>query len=84
MEAVRRAVQLSQESVRAAATHSGVSPTTTSQVERRNRTIKDATVKRDAYDGHEQLRARLHLVVDADNDARRSRACRALRPASSS
>ncbi len=34
-------------------------PWTNAQVERMNRTIKDATVKRYHYDGHEQLRTHL-------------------------
>ncbi|MEM9431880.1 MAG: IS481 family transposase, partial [Pseudomonadota bacterium] len=41
------------------------------QVERMNRTIKDATVKRDRYDGHVQLRSHLADVLDAYNFARR-------------
>ncbi len=40
-------------------------PWTNGQVERMNRTIKDATVKRDHYETHEQLRAHLQLFVDA-------------------
>ena len=46
-------------------------PWTNGQVERMNRTIKDATVKRYHYDSHDQLRAHLHLFVDAYNHARR-------------
>ena len=41
------------------------------QVERMNRTIKDATVKRYFYDTHDQLRTHLRDFVDAYNFARR-------------
>ena len=41
------------------------------QVERMNRTIKDATVKRYHYASHDELRAHLQLFVDAYNHARR-------------
>ena len=40
------------------------------QVERMNRTIKEATVKRYHYDDHEQLRRHLDLFIDAYNHAR--------------
>jgi transposase InsO family protein len=50
------------------------------QVERMNRTIKDATVKRYHYDSHDQLRAHLHLFVDAYNHARRLKTLRGLTP----
>ena len=53
-------------------------PWTNGQVERMNRTIKDATVKRYHYDAHEQLRAHLHLFVDAYNHARRLKTLRGL------
>ena len=46
-------------------------PWTNGQVERMNRTIKDATVKRYHYDDHDQLRAHLRNFVDAYNFARR-------------
>ena len=55
-------------------------PWTNGQVERMNRTIKDATVKRFHYDGHEQLRAHLALFVDAHNHARRLKTLRGLTP----
>jgi transposase InsO family protein len=55
-------------------------PWTNGQVERMNRTIKDATVKRYHYDGHEQLRAHLQLFVDAHNHARRLKTLRGLTP----
>jgi transposase InsO family protein len=53
-------------------------PWTNGQVERMNRTIKDATVKRYHYDSHDQLRAHLRLFVDAYNHARRLKALRGL------
>jgi transposase InsO family protein len=46
-------------------------PWTNGQVERMNRTIKDATVKRYHYDDHDQLRRHLSDVVDAYNFGRR-------------
>ena len=55
-------------------------PWTNGQVERMNRTIKDATVKRYHYDSHDQLRAHLHLFVDAYNHARRLKTLRGLTP----
>ena len=55
-------------------------PWTNGQVERMNRTIKEATVKRDHYDSHAQLRAHLDLFVDADNHARRLKTLRGLTP----
>lgn len=45
-----------------------------------NRTISDATVKRDHYDSHEQLRDHLQLLVDTDNHARRLKTLRGLTP----
>ena len=50
------------------------------QVERMNRTIKDATVKRYHYDSHDQLRTHLHLFVDAYNHGRRLKTLRGLTP----
>jgi transposase InsO family protein len=55
-------------------------PWTNGQVERMNRTIKDATVKRYHYDGHDQLRAHLELFLDAYNHARRLKTLRGLTP----
>src|SRR3712207_3443946 len=49
-------------------------------IERMNRTIKDATVRRYHYDTHDQLRAPLQLVVDAYNYARRLKTLRGLTP----
>ena len=46
-------------------------PWTNGQVERMNRTIKDATVKRYFYETHDQLRTHLRDFVDAYNFARR-------------
>jgi transposase InsO family protein len=53
---------------------------TNGQVERMNRTIKEATVKRHHHDGHDQLRAHLQLFVDAYNYARRLKTLRGLTP----
>ena len=44
---------------------------TNGQVERMNRTIKDATVKRYHYDSHDQLRSHLSDFLNAYNYARR-------------
>ena len=55
-------------------------PWTNGQVERMNRTIKDATVKRYFYETHDQLRAHLHDFVDAYNFARRLKTLRGLTP----
>ena len=46
-------------------------PWTNGQVERMNRTIKDATVKRFHYDSHDQLRSHLADFIAAYNFARR-------------
>ena len=50
------------------------------QVERMNRTIKDATVKRYFYESHEQLRTHLRDFVDAYNFARRLKTLKGLTP----
>jgi transposase InsO family protein len=55
-------------------------PWTNGQVERMNRTIKDATVKRFHYDGHDQLRRHLDDFVAAYNFARRLKRLRGLTP----
>jgi transposase InsO family protein len=55
-------------------------PWTNGQVERMNRTIKEATVKRYHYQSHDQLRAHLQLFVDAYNHARRLKTLRGLTP----
>src|SRR2546430_8623809 len=55
-------------------------PWTNGQVERMNRTIKEATVNRYHYDGHEQLRAHLADFVTAYNFARRLKILKGLSP----
>ena len=55
-------------------------PWTNGQVERMNRTIKDATVKRYHYDSHDELRQHLQLFVDAYNYGRRLKTLRGLTP----
>lgn len=55
-------------------------PWTNGQVERMNRTIKDATVKRFHYDDHDQLRTHLSDFVDAYNFGRRLKTLRGLTP----
>jgi transposase InsO family protein len=55
-------------------------PWTNGQVERMNRTIKDATVKRFYYETHDQLRKHLTDFVAAYNYARRLKTLRGLTP----
>ena len=55
-------------------------PWTNGQVERMNRTIKDATVKRYHYGSHDELRRHLQLFVDAYNYGRRLKTLRGLTP----
>ena len=55
-------------------------PWTNGQVERMNRTIKDAAVKRSHDETHEQLRAHLQAFVDAYNFACRLKTLRGLTP----
>ncbi len=55
-------------------------PWTNGQVERMNRTIKDATVKRFHYTTHDQLRTHLADFVAAYNFARRLKTLRGLTP----
>ena len=55
-------------------------PWTNGQVERMNRTIKDATVKRFHYEAHEQLRSHLADFVNAYNFARRLKTLKGLTP----
>lgn len=50
------------------------------QVERMNRTIKEAAVKRYHYDNHDQLRRHLSGFVAAYNFARRLKTLRGLTP----
>ncbi|KQX21328.1 IS481 family transposase [Variovorax sp. Root434] len=55
-------------------------PWTNGQVERMNRTIKEATVKRYHYDSHDQLRQHLQDFIDAYNFARRLKTLKGLTP----
>jgi transposase InsO family protein len=55
-------------------------PWTNGQVERMNRTIKDATVKRFYYDEHEQRRQHLADFVAAYNFGRRLKTLKGLTP----
>jgi len=55
-------------------------PWTNGQVERMNRTIKDATVKRYFYETHDQLRTHLRDFVDAYNFGRRLKTLNGLTP----
>src|SRR5215212_3229040 len=55
-------------------------PWTNGQVERMNRTIKDATVKRYHYCSHDELRRHLQLFVEAYNYGRRLKTLRGLTP----
>jgi transposase InsO family protein len=55
-------------------------PWTNGQVERMNRTIKDATVKRYHYESHDQLRRHLADFVAAYNFARRLKTLKGLTP----
>ena len=55
-------------------------PWTNGQVERMNRTLKEATVRRYHYDSHEQLRCHLFAFLAAYNHAKRLKALRGLTP----
>ena len=55
-------------------------PWTNGQVERMNRTIKDATVRRFHYDAHDQLRSHLAHFVQAYNFAKRLNTLKGLTP----
>ena len=55
-------------------------PRTNGQVERMNRTIKEATVKRFHYDDHAQLRRHLVDFMDAYNFGRRLKTLKGLTP----
>ncbi len=55
-------------------------PWTNGQVERMNRTLKDATVKRYFYETHDELRNHLGDFVQAYNFARRLKTLRGLTP----
>jgi len=55
-------------------------PWTNGQVERMNRTLKDATVRRYHYTTHQQLRQHLAAFLDAYNFAKRLKTLRGLTP----
>ena len=55
-------------------------PWTNGQVERMNRTIKEATVKRYHYDSHAQLTTHLYDFIDAYNYGRRLKTLKGLTP----
>jgi transposase InsO family protein len=55
-------------------------PWTNGQVERMNRTIKDATVKRFHYEAHDQLRSHLTDFINAYNFGRRLKTLKGLTP----
>lgn len=55
-------------------------PWTNGQVERMNRTLKEATVRRYHYETHRQLQEHLAAFLDAYNFARRLKALRGLTP----
>ena len=55
-------------------------PWTNGQVERMNRTIKEATVQRYHYDSHAQLKQHLDGFVDAYNFGRRLKTLKGLTP----
>ncbi|CAA9489033.1 MAG: Mobile element protein [uncultured Sphingomonadaceae bacterium] len=55
-------------------------PWTNGQVERMNRTLKEATVRRFHYERHDQLREHLAAFLDAYNFAKRLKTLRGLTP----
>jgi transposase InsO family protein len=55
-------------------------PGANGQVERMNRTIKDATIKRFHYDDHKQLTSHLANIVDSYNFAPRLKTLKGLTP----
>lgn len=55
-------------------------PWTNGQVERMNRTLKEATVRRYHYSNHQQLQAHLHAFLDAYNFAKRLKTLNGLTP----
>ena len=55
-------------------------PWTNGQVERMNRTIKEATVNRYHYDSQRQLETHLHDFIDAYNYGRRLKTLKGLTP----
>ena len=56
------------------------SPWTNGQVERMNRTIKEATVKRYHYDSHSQIKEHLFTFINAYNFAKRLKTLKGLTP----
>jgi transposase InsO family protein len=59
-------------------------PWTNGQVERMNRTLKEATVRRYHYETHAQLREHLEAFLNAYNFAKRLKTLRGLTPTSTS
>jgi transposase InsO family protein len=55
-------------------------PWTNGQVERMNKTIKEATVHRYHYSSHDQLREHLQTFIDAYNFAKRLKTLKGLTP----
>ena len=55
-------------------------PWTNGQVERMNRTLKEATVRRYHYDSHDQLRQHLGAFLDAYNFGKRLKTLKGLTP----
>lgn len=55
-------------------------PWTNGQVERMNRTLKEATIKRYHYENHNQLREHLYNFLNAYNFAKRLKALKGLTP----
>jgi len=55
-------------------------PWTNGQVERMKRTIKEATVKRDHYESHDQLRTHLQTFLKAYTFAKRRKTLKGLTP----
>ena len=55
-------------------------PWTNGQVERMNRTLKEATVRRYHYDRHHQLRQHIQTFLDAYNSAKRLKTLNGLTP----
>jgi transposase InsO family protein len=59
-------------------------PWTNGQVERMNRTLRDATVKKDSYQTHQHLKEHLHAFQMAYNFAKRLKALKGLTPTNTS
>ena len=77
-----RAARATPKAPRAASYTTGwdTAPWTNGQVERMNRTIKDATVKRFHYEDHDQLRTHLADFMAAYNFSRRLKTLNGLTP----